>query len=72
MAFALTKGRRYRVTILPAGARTRTIEFEGNYLGRNRLDEHEFDCRPEMGTQTIHDESIRRVVDIGAAVWSRA
>ena len=66
------KGRRYRLTILPAGARTKTITFEANYLWPSSYmpGYHEFDCRPEAGTQTISEEGIREVEDIGPAVYA--
>lgn len=74
MNWSFTRGRRYRVTFLPAGARTRTVEFDGNYLGVSGLhaEAHEFDCRPQMGTQTIHDENIQTVQELGTAVWARS
>jgi hypothetical protein len=70
MSHQFERGRRYRVTFLPAGARTRTRTFEGNYLGGGS-GEHQFDLRPESGTSSLRDESIREVKDIGPAVWAR-
>lgn len=72
MNWRFVSGTRYRVTILPTGARTKTVTFEGNYLGVSGLERgaYEFDCRPEMGTQTIHDENIREVEKIGPAVYA--
>jgi hypothetical protein len=68
------KGRRYRVEILPAGARTRTILFDANYLGLDHAEPDKvllFDCRPEAGTQQIRIEGIRNYEDIGKAVYAR-
>jgi hypothetical protein len=59
-------GHRYRVTILPAGARTRTVTFDGNYLGPSHMRGcYTFDCRPEAGTQEISGESIKKIVLLG-------
>jgi hypothetical protein len=72
MNWRFSVGNRYRLTILPAGARTKTITVEGNYLGRSFTPHaHDFDCRPEMGTQAISDESIQEVEKIGPAVYAR-
>lgn len=70
MNYTFEEGRRYRLTILPTGARTKTIEFEGNYLGSDTTT-HDFDGRPEMGTQKVYDENIRAAEDVGPARWAR-
>jgi hypothetical protein len=67
-----TQGRRYRLTILPAGARTKTVTFEANYLWPSAYPgSHDFDGRPEMGTQQIREEAITSIEDIGPAKRSR-
>lgn len=70
------EGRRYRLTIRPAGSRTKTVEREYNFLETiaadvEPCDTHLFDGRPEAGTQTIPDDMILDSEDIGPAVWSR-
>ncbi len=73
MAERFQRDRRYRLTILPAGARSKTVTFEANYLGEGLMPgDHEFDRRPEAGTQNIPDEMIRLSTDIGPAIWSRS
>lgn len=74
MKHTFQRGRRYRLTILPSGARTRTLTFDANYLGLDPWEPettHSFDARPESGTQSIRDESIRGVEELGAAVDGR-
>jgi len=70
--FQFEKGRRYRITILPAGARTRTITFDANYLWDDDNGAAQptisVDCRPEAGTQMIYRSSLRDVKDIGPAI----
>lgn len=72
--FSFQKNRRYLVTYLPAGARSKTQTFEANYLGVNQMyvAAHDFDLRPKAGTATIQEDQIREVKDIGKAVWDRS
>lgn len=63
--------RRYRLTIQPAGSRSKTVTREMNYLGTDYSGDHLFDARPEGGTQTLREESILEAEDIGPAIWER-
>lgn len=65
------EGRRYRLTIRPAGARTRTVERDVNYLGRDYSGVPQFDACSEVGTQTIPEDMIVEAKDIGPAEWRR-
>lgn len=72
MLFHFEKNTRYRVIFLPAGARTKTREFVGNYLGPNRLESgvHDFDGRPASGTVSIREDQIHAFEKVGPAVWA--
>ena len=69
LQFPFKRGRRYKLTFFPAGARTKTVTRTGNYLGTQWGDPL-IDCRPDGGTQLIPLMSVRDAEDVGEAVYS--